>query len=186
MILFFVLCRPILASSSYVTYCVDPMPLYYLTSCTYVNSAQYGTLAVYENLIFNDVAFGVQSATKVVYLFTSGQSTAITSLDVTTITTLAYQPLEPGTYSLGDLGPLVPRTITYVPRGFSTMYKLTTFRVASYIPIQTAISSISVTMTDAVSSTVTASVCEGSEGTETRYVTGPVAGTSTITSCVSS
>lgn len=68
-----------------------------------------------------------------------------------------------------------------------TTVTLSNVYVTEYIPYVTVTQDVAsiTTSTETSEVTVTASYCQGSDGVVTRYTSGPIAGTSTITSCVS-
>lgn len=163
---------------SLYTFCAGTFPYLsaFIISCS-------GT-AYYQNSCTN-ADFGIQSLTAVTYSVWTGTTTSVlTSTSVRVLTTLRFDKGYQSNNANGcqiNLGP-----------GYATAtYSLTTFYLTSLIPRTTVTLStsvtetISATVTSSIVNTVTDSVCVGDNGVITRYTTGPVPGTSTITTCSS-
>lgn len=158
-----------LAAQSFVTLCTKVYPRnLYLFSCS-------GS-AYYQNTICDDVSIRIQSGTSTTYSLYDGSSISVLSSSaITTISTLAFIPGAPYLFPNGC-------STDFVPTVSSSAYTLTTFYVTTFFPQVTSQASPS-TVTETVTTSLTESVCEGSDSILTRYTTGPVPGTSTITSC---
>lgn len=174
----FVLCiAKVLGALSVVTICANTYNNVFVVTCS--------ATAYYQNPVCVNVAFADQSSTNIVTSLWSGASSATTTSSVRVLSTQAFVPGKGVSYDNGC-------SILYFASATANVYSLTTFYVTSYVPfVTTTVSTsltetVSETVTSSLLSTVTESVCEGSDGIVTRFTTGPVAGTSTITSCASS
>lgn len=153
----------VLGALSYITVCqrLNAGRDFLLTSCNGVSWTQHAVCV--------DVDFYEQSATSVVYTPWDELTYSSTTTSQTSIPAESF-PFTPGQQYI-SLGP------TCIVNSFATLgtseFTLTTFYVTTFYPASAA----------AVTQTVTSSICNGSDGIQTRYTTGPVEGTSTITSC---